>query len=557
MKRYVIFLLIAFSLGCAGPKEKRAEAQIVQVPFVWENASIYFLLTDRFNNGDKTNDLNYNQDKETAVLRGFQGGDLKGIIEKIQDDYFTELGVQAIWFTPVVEQIHGNVDEGTGSTYGYHGYWAKDWTSLDANFGSMEDLQKLVKLAHKKGIRVVLDGVINHTGPDTALDPAWPEQWVRTDVQCKYQDYESTVSCTLVENLPDIRTESEDEVELPPQLVNKWKNEGRYEQEIAELDAFFERTGYPRAPKYYIIKWLTDYVRELGVDGYRADTVKHTEESVWGIFKKECDIAFEEWKKNNPELVMDDNKFYMVGEVYNYNISGKLFFDFGDKKVNYFDYGFNSMINFEFKYNANDNYEALFSKYSTILNNELAAFGVLNYVSSHDDSSPFDKERNRVFESANKLLLSPGAAQIYYGDELARPLTVEGAVGDANLRSFMNWDDIENKEETKEVLQHWQKLNSFRTRHPSIGAGIHTMLNEQPYVFKRDYSEGDFYDAVVVGLDLQEGVKTVDVGDVFNEGDVVYDFYSKQEAIVEGGKVKIDSAFDLVLIEKKVTYENM
>ena len=118
MKRYVIFLLIAFSLGCAGPKEKRAEAQIVQVPFVWENASIYFLLTDRFNNGDKTNDLNYNQDKETAVLRGFQGGDLKGIIEKIQDDYFTELGVQAIWFTPVVEQIHGNVDEGTGSTYG-------------------------------------------------------------------------------------------------------------------------------------------------------------------------------------------------------------------------------------------------------------------------------------------------------------------------------------------------------------------------------------------------------------------------------------------------------
>lgn len=63
------------------------------------------------------------------------------------------------------------------------------------------------------------------------------------------------------------------------------EKEGRYEQEVKELDEFFARTGYPRAPKYYIIKWLTDYITEYGIDGYRADTTKHLEEGVWAEFK--------------------------------------------------------------------------------------------------------------------------------------------------------------------------------------------------------------------------------------------------------------------------------
>ena len=98
----------------------------------------------------------------------------------------------------------------------------------------------------------------------------------------------------MVENLPDIKTESNDAVELPPQLVEKWKAEGRYEQEVKELDEFFARTGHPRAPRFYIMKWLTDYITEFGIDGYRVDTVKHTEEFVWQEFKQECDAAFAE-----------------------------------------------------------------------------------------------------------------------------------------------------------------------------------------------------------------------------------------------------------------------
>ncbi len=554
MKKYLFVLLLIVSISCSPKKQdKILTINNAEKPFLWEGANIYFLLTDRFNNGDVSNDLNFNRIRVAANLRGFEGGDIKGITQKIEEGYFNNLGINAIWLTPIVEQIHGSVDEGTGVTFGYHGYWTKDWTSLDPNFGSEEALKNLVEVAHKNGIRIVLDAVINHTGPVTNIDPVWPEDWVRTGPQCDYQTYESTTACTLVKNLPDVKTESNSTVEIPMQLAEKWKNEGRYEQEMNELGEFFKRTGYPRLPKYYIIKWLTDYIAEFGIDGYRADTVKHMEENVWGEFKIECDYAFDYWKKNNPAKVLDSTNFYLVGEVYNYNISSGKFFDFGDKKVNYFENGFNSLINFEFKWNAAQltSYEALFSKYDSILQNDLKGFGVLNYISSHDDSAPFDKERTKTFESATKLLLCPGTAQIYYGDESARSLTIEGTSGDANLRSNMNWNEIANRLQTKEILTHWQKLGKFRNNHLAVGAGIHKMISKNPYVFQRTYSNGDFKDAVVVGLDLNEGEKQLNVGNVFVEGTILIDAYSNTEVTVNKGMVNLNTPFSIALLEMK------
>ena len=532
---------------------KELASDKIETPFVWEAANLYFLLTDRFNNGDTSNDVNFDRTLETGKLRGFKGGDIKGITQKVKEGYFTDLGINAIWMTPIVEQIHGGTDEGTGVSYGFHGYWAKDWTKIDPNFGAKEDLHELVKEAHARGIRIVLDAVINHTGPVTEKDPVWPEEWVRTDKQCSYEDYENTISCTLVANLPDIRTESNENVELPPQLVEKWKAEGRYEQEVKELDAFFERTGHPRAPRFYIIKWLTDYITEFGVDGYRADTVKHTEEYVWEEFKAECDFAFSAYKKNNLDKVLDDNNFYLVGEVYNYGVSSGQEFDFGDRKVNYFNPpSFQSLINFEFKYNAKDkDYQDLFAHYDDILHNELKGFGTLNYLSSHDDGQPFDAVRKKPFETANKLLLSPGTSQVYYGDESSRSLIIPDTEGDATLRSMMNWDSIAKRKHTKEVLAHWQKLGQFRAKHPAVGAGTHQMITASPYYFYRSYQEGDFKDLVVVGLDLKKGKKVIDVSRVFEDGDVLHDAYSNQSSEVKNGTVTIKSQFEVVLLDKK------
>lgn len=544
-------LLIIGLIGCKEASEKEpVEIQSSNnAIFVWEGANLYFLLTDRFNNGDESNDVNFNRNEKTAISRGFEGGDIRGIIQKIDEGYFEDLGINAIWFTPVLEQIYGNVDEGTGISYGYHGYWTKDWTSLDPNFGTREDLEELIEKAHDKGIRILMDAIINHTGPVTEFDPVWPDNWVRTGPVCDYETYESTINCTLVENLPDIRTESNASVEVPEHLANKWKKEGRFEQEMKELDDFFERTGYPKAPRFYIIKWLTDYISDFGIDGYRADTVRHVEESVWEEFKTECEFAFAVWKKNNPDKVMDNNNFFLVGEVYNLVISEAKAFDFGDKKVNYYDFGFDAMINFEFKTDAQGDYETMFNKYSEILNYGLPNSSVLNYVTSHDDSSPYDIDRLKPYEAGTKLLLCPGISQVYYGDESSRSLHIEDAKGDANLRSFMNWADLENNEETKMIFDHWKKLGKFRQNHPSIGAGKHEMITQSPYVFSRVLQSDTASDSVIIGLDLNQGPKEIVVSSIFKDGDSLVDKYSNNAAIVKDGRVTITSNFDIVLLE--------
>jgi len=553
MKNFLVLITICgLLLSCNSTEKNDIKDSKPEVPFVWEGANLYFMLTDRFNNGDIANDVNFERTEISGKLRGFEGGDIKGITQKIEEGYFTDLGINAIWMTPIVEQIHGGTDEGTGLSYGFHGYWTSDWTNLDPNFGTKEDLRNLIKVAHSKGIRVVLDAVINHTGPVTEKDPVWNENWVRTEPQCTYDSYENTITCTLVKNLPDIKTEENIDVELPQQLVEKWKSEGRYDEEMAELDAFFKRTGHPRAPRFYIMKWLTDYITEFGIDGYRVDTVKHTEEFVWQEFKVECDYAFAQWKTSHPENVLDDNEFYLVGEVYNYGISAGKAFDFGDKKVNYFDKAFNSLINFELKYNAaQQTKEEVFSRYSDTLNGPLKDYGILNYLSSHDDGQPFDASREKPFETATMLLLSPGTSQVYYGDESARSLVIDGTVGDATLRSNMNWDAIKNDAHTKSVLKHWQKLGVFRAQHPAVGAGVHHMISNTPYTFSRTFLKGEFKDEVVIGLDLNVGEKTLNVSSIFKDGITLHDAYSNQNMVVENGMVTFTSDFNIVLLESK------
>lgn len=558
-KGLLLAALLLFFLSCkenknekvkeAGPTAELPQKRELKSPFFWNAANIYFLLTDRFNNGDTLNDISLNRTKETAVLRGFMGGDIQGITQKINDGYFTDLGINAIWFSPVVEQIHDNVDEGTGNTYGYHGYWAKDWTALDPNFGTKKELEILVKTAHENGIRILMDIVLNHTGPVTDLDPVWPKEWVRTGPICEYTNYETTTNCTLVRNLPDIITESDEAVELPDALLAKWKEEGRLSNELDELQVFFERTKYPRAPRFYIIKWLTDYVNDLGIDGFRVDTAKHTDEKTWKELYSEASYAFNTWKRKHPEEVLDDNPFFMVGEVYGYKISSGREYDFGDKKVDYFDNGFHSLINFELKDDANQDYETIFSKYNDLLFTELEGKSVVNYLTSHDDIDSFDKERKNPYHAANVLLLTPGASQIYYGDESARNLTIEGAQGDATLRSFMNWGELDSIPLNQKILGYWQKLGQFRNEHPAIGAGKHQRLSKSPYVFGRTYLNGEFKDKVVVGLKLPKGKKYLWVKGFFGDGTKLHDAFSETEVTVENGKVFLENDLDIALLE--------
>ncbi len=538
--------------GPEAPGREVASAETADPAVFWNNATVYFLLTDRFRNGDPTNDLALGRAQDGAVLRSFQGGDLAGVLQKLEEGYFDSLGVDAIWMTPFEEQNHGSVDEGTGKTYGYHGYWTRDWTAVDPALGTEDDLRALVDAAHERGIRVLMDAVINHTGPVTPLDPQWPDDWVRTGPRCIYRDYATTVDCTLVDNLPDILTDREDPVELPEPLIEKWEREGRLDRELAELDAFFERTGYPRAPHYYIMKWLTDWVRELGFDGYRVDTAKHFEESISAELKEEAVKAFSEWKAAHPDRVLEDLPFYMMGEVYNYELSHGRGFGFGDVTVDFFDYGYDGLINFGFKREAAGSLDDLYARYAAALSEgELRGVAILNYISSHDDGSPYDPARADPFGAGTRLLLAPGGAQIYYGDELARPLTVEGAEGDANLRSVMNWEELERDGSAKRTLEHWRKLGRFRRTHPAVGAGQHRMLQAEPYIFSRTLEMDELVDLVLVAMDQGEGPKKIPVFGAFHDGTELLDAYSGKTGTVRNGEVSLDTESGLVLLSRR------
>ncbi len=544
MKQILYFLMALLALN--------VYAQDKNLPFDWDASTIYFVMTDRFENGDPSNDNSYGRIPDAAPLRSYLGGDLQGLINKLNEGYFTDLGVSAIWITPPYENIHSFIGEGAGKNYAFHGYWAKDWTTIDDNLGSEATFQNFVDTAHERGIRVLMDVVLNHVGPDTPQDQSWPNEWVRRDPDCNFNGPQGTIPCELVNNLPDIRTDRNDAVAIPGWLQQKWQSEGRAAQENAELDAFFNRTGYPRSPRHYIIKWLTDYVRDYGIDGFRVDTVKHVEEYVWSELNDQGVIALQDWKNANPSKKLDDLPFWMTGEVFNYNaLSMKRRYTGDGFNVDYYNNGFENLINFDFRFKAEEGLESIFSAYSNLLRFDLGGKGVMNFLANHDTAEVFDRERQRTFEAGTKLLLSPAAAQLYYGDETARTLTPGGgAEGDATLRSFMNFSDLNNANSLASLtLVHHQKLGRFRREHVSVGAGIHSLVSQSPYAFKREYNKNGLVDNTLVytGNDgnFQNAVTTYNL---WPDGTVLKDYFSGNTATVQNNSADFNSPFGLLLI---------
>jgi alpha-amylase len=193
--------------------------------------------------------------------------------------------------------------------------------------------------------------------------------------------------------------------------------------------------------------------------------------------------------------------------------------------------------------------DGLFTRYSAIIHQgALRGVSILNYLSSHDDGSPYDVDRKDAFGAGTRLLLAPGGAQVYYGDELARPLKVQGAEGDANLRSFMNWADLEPGGTAAKVLEHWRKLGRFRRAHPAVGAGMHRTLQAKPYIFSRVLQSGGRPDRVLVAMDQGEGAKTVPVFGVFPDGSKLVDAYSGDSGVVRDGTISLTTKSSLVLL---------
>lgn len=537
--------------------------------FSWDNASVYFVIPDRYVDGDASNNHSYGRELDQngkeysgyqSKIGTFHGGDLKGLTSKIQDGYFDKLGINAIWITPPYEQIHGWIGGENFRHYAYHGYYALDYTEVDKNMGTEADMQAFVDTAHQHGIRVIMDVVMNHAGYENMKDMSdygygelnsgwsdwyynqpesaahytpyntyisktsadawakwWGADWVRKDVPGYTPGGSDDLTMTLA-GLPDFKTESTTEVSLPQILLKKWDST-KLAKEKAELQSFFTSTGRKATVSNYLIKWLTDWVREYGIDGFRCDTAKHIPINVWKDLKTESVKALKEWKTNNPTKKLDDLDFWMTGEVWGHGVG----------RDSYFDNGFDSLINFSYQSSAGniDNAENIYADYAGKINSTSGAkFNVLSYISSHDTSL---YNRSNLINAGTAFLMLPGGIQTFYGDESARP-TGAGS-GDQITRSDMNWNSI-----NQEVLAHWQKLGTFRNNHIAVGAGQHKMLQSSPYVFSRTYSKDGVEDKVVVAFKAS-GSTTIDVSSVFDESAEIRDYYTGNTAIVTNGKV--------------------
>lgn len=501
-----------------------------QGQFEWAGATVYFAVTDRFANGRIDNDRSYGRQPDGKQEIGtFHGGDFAGLTERL--DYLAALGVNALWITPPFEQIHGWVgggDRGDFQHYGYHGYYTLDFTQPDASFGTRQEFQALVDEAHARGIRVVMDVVMNHPGYSTLQDmqtfgfgglfegfeqhlpdpwghwqpeswenfhayhalidydhPTWSRWWGKDWVRAGIADYDTPPSAAIDERrgslafLPDFKTEAGKAVDLPPFLKTKETTRARPLEDATVRD--------------YLVTWLTNWVREFGVDGFRVDTAKHVEPEAWQQLKQQAQQALEDYRRNNPGQPLPAKDFWMVAEVFPHSVI----------RSAYFDAGFDAVINFDLQGEARAGaaclsaMEPIFDKYAAQMNGE-RPFNVMSYISSHDTklfSQMSNGDATLQKRVAAALLFTPGTSQVFYGDETGRPVGPTGSDPHQGTRSDMNWADIENGA-AMPVLAHWRTLGQFRQRHPAIGAGEHRMISQQPYVFSRIHGD----DRVVIAF---------------------------------------------------------
>lgn len=522
-----------------------------------DNPIVYFVVTDRFENGNPANDNSYGRKREASPREDvgtFHGGDLKGLTNKLKQGWFKALGVNALWITAPYEQIRGWVVGGNKEFkhYAYHGYYALDYTVLDQNMGTAEELREMVDTAHAQGIRVLFDVVMNHPGyldiqtaKELNVKVLWPNaenaslrnyhgfidynnfgfgdwwgrDWVRAGLPGYIDGGRDDISMQLA-FLPDFRTDSKEAVKVPKFLRSK---PGTQAVDLPDTTV-----------RGYLIKWLTDWVRDYGIDGFRADTVKHVEPEAWAQLKVEGARALADWKAKNPSKKVDDAPFWMVGEFWGHGPERSKLHDGA---------GFDAMINFNFQERGRQfaQPETLFAEYAKLQAGKPAQ--MLNYISSHD-TELFD--RKKLIEAGAALLLAPGAVQIYYGDETARPAgPVPGSDPQQATRSDMNWADPDAT-----VLDHWRKLGSFRARHVALARGEHVRLADTPYVFSRiDRASGD---AVVIAMGAA-GTASIPVGTTFAEGQPVRDAYSGATGTVRSGTVALHAAGRYVLLERAAT----
>lgn len=476
--------------------------------FDWDEAVVYFMMTDRFFDGNESNNTASGTDTYGDNPGLYHGGDFAGVTAKL--DYLQDLGVNTIWLTPIVKNIAGVTvtDEGKEDVpynAAYHGYWASDFTKLNPTMGTTEEFKTMISEAHKRGMRIMVDIVVNHAGYGT----------------------ESTFA---------------------DMLRDKSVSEGDIKSWQSGLPDFATENADVRAK---LVEWQTSWMKDYGVDYFRVDTVKHVDSTTWAALKNSTTEV-------NPSFKMI-GEYYGAGYASNGSTLGSgqmdadLDFDFNDQATSFVSGNISSV-------------EKFLSARNSALNN---AYMTGQFLSSHDEDGfkaslmngkqyTEDEATSAALVAATLQLTAKGIPVIYYGEEV-------GLSGLNNYPYQTNRYDMDFSKATKDnvTYQHYKNLLSIRNAYTDVFArGSRTVVassDEECYdVVSRSYGGTTLY----VGMNIKDTAKEVKVPVSLAAGTEVKDLYSGATYTVGSDKtvaVTIPAAKDggtVILAEVKKTVDS-
>jgi glycosidase len=479
------------------------EGQLPPGVFDWRDSVIYFVFVDRFFNGNSDLDAHCHVDGTSGPIADYQGGDWPGVTQKINDGYFNDLGVNTLWVT-VPFANPATTGKGVGGDFheysGYHGYWPKldstDPTVLDPEscFGTLDDLKALVAAAHAKGLKVLFDYAMVHVHQSSGIYTAhsdwfWPNSkdgsadCICGGATCSWDnDYQR---CWFTDYLPHWNYTNPD--------ARSWS--------VANAVAWIKQTQDSSGN---------------GVDGFRADAIKHVDMS-W-LTEVRSKITSEVTSKQSPS-----QRFYMVGETYDFGNRDfiKKFVDPATKLDGQFDFPLranlaNAMLLRTEKMSdlagfmdSNDYFYGSSAVMSTFIGNHdlprVIHLGANDRLWG-DNQGADGKDRSwqnqpglvqeleayeRVANAFAVLFTNRGAPLVYYGDEIGLP-----GAGDPDNRRFMQWDGLTDHQQF--LKDRLKTLADIRSKHPALRRGTRSTIgaNADTWTFLRATAGDTVYVAI-------------------------------------------------------------
>lgn len=461
----------------------------------WGDEVLYFVLIDRFADGDPSNNIRV----ERRNPGGWHGGDFKGLTQQL--DELKDLGITALWINPVQRQqprgMYAQAPAKMGlpefQHEGFHGYWIEDFEGIDPHFGKLDDLKSLVAEAHRRGIKVLLDVVYNHTGYTSNVASrrtAGGESWVRIgEGNCEV----APVTCA-VGGLPDLKTE------LP---------------EVRD----------------YVLGANLALAKSSGVDGFRLDTYKHLASEFWA----------EHRRRTRAEL---GPRFFLLAEFWGGSAQVLDPFFERDEVDAGFDFSFKGSCE---GWVSGRGRSVAYAAYLRNRHQVRPGYVVAHYLSSHDEPMALgnlDGNRARFRVCAALQMTSLGLPVIYYGEEVARG----GHEWPLN-RNDMPWGerDIQPGKgvaRDESMRAYYKALIQLRKERPALRRGDYTMLTQPPDAVlafaRRDAASGD--QAIVLAhRDDRPASADVAVPASWPAGDA-RDALSGERFAIDSGRIKLQMA---------------